>query len=142
MSDRRRADVLIAGQGAGAFAAGLYSARYQMNTVIVGETFGGETAIGGIIENYPGAPDIDGFDLMLKMQEQVQKHDVPIMNAKVEHVRRVDECFEADLSDGAEVHADTVIRAGGRGRSKHGLRTEAAWPLKRDSSSSECDAPL
>lgn len=43
-------DVLIAGQGAAAFSAGLYSVRYQMKTVVVGEQFGGETAIGGLIE--------------------------------------------------------------------------------------------
>ncbi len=142
MSDRRRVDLLIAGQGAGAFAAGLYSARYQMNTVIVGETFGGETAIGGMIENYPGAPDIDGFDLMLKMQEQVQKYDVPILNAKVEHVRRVDECFEAELSDGTEIHAASVILAVGRERRKLGLPHEEEWTGKGVSYCSTCDAPL
>ena len=142
MSDRRQADVLIAGQGAGAFAAGLYSARYQMNTVIVGETFGGETAIGGMIENYPGAPDIDGFDLMLKMQEQVQKYDVPILNAKVEHVSRVDECFEAELSDGTEIHAASVILAVGRERRKLGLPHEEEWTGKGVSYCSTCDAPL
>ena len=54
MSDIKQVDVLIAGQGAAAFAAGLYAARYQMSILIVGELFGGETAIGGLIENYPG----------------------------------------------------------------------------------------
>ena len=39
-------DVLIAGQGAAAFAAGLYAARYQIRPVVVGEMFGGETATG------------------------------------------------------------------------------------------------
>ena len=47
-------DVVIAGQGAAAFAAGLYAARYQIKSLIIGETFGGETATGGLIENYPG----------------------------------------------------------------------------------------
>jgi len=142
MSDQRNVDVLIAGQGAGAFTAGLYSARYRMNTVIVGETFGGETAIGGVIENYPGAPDIDGFDLMLKMQEQVQKYDVPIVNAKVEHIRRVDDCFEADLSDGSAVHAASVILAVGRERRKLGLPHEDEWTGKGVSYCSTCDGPL
>ena len=142
MSDQRKVDVLIAGQGAGAFAAGLYSARYRMNTTIVGETFGGETAIGGVIENYPGAPDIDGFELMLKMQEQVQKHDVPVVNAKVEHIRRVDDCFEADLSDGPAVHAASVILAVGRERRKLGLPHEKEWTGKGVSYCSTCDGPL
>ena len=142
MNDQRKVDVVIAGQGAGAFAAGLYSARYQMSTVIVGETFGGETAIGGVIENYPGAPDIDGFELMLKMQEQVRKYDVPTVNAKVEHARRVDDCFEADLSDGTAVHAASVILAVGRERRKLGLPNEKEWTGRGVSYCSTCDAPL
>ena len=77
-------DVVIAGQGAAAFAAGLYAARYQIKSLIIGETFGGETATGGLIENYPGYPEIDGFDLMLKFKEQVEKYDVPIIDDKVD----------------------------------------------------------
>ena len=30
-------DVLIIGQGAAAFAAALYAARYQMRTIVIGE---------------------------------------------------------------------------------------------------------
>ena len=44
----KKVDLLIAGQGAAGFSAGLYAARYQMNTVIIGEEFGGETAIAGL----------------------------------------------------------------------------------------------
>ena len=69
MNDVRTTDVLIAGQGASAYAAALYSARYQQDTLMVAEQFGGETATGGQIENYPGVPDIDGYDLMLKFKE-------------------------------------------------------------------------
>ncbi len=41
-------DVLIVGQGAAAFAAALYAARYQMKIIVIGEMFGGETATGGL----------------------------------------------------------------------------------------------
>ena len=71
-------DVLIIGQGAAAFAAALYAARYQMRSIVIGEMFGGETATGGLIENYPGYPEIDGYDLMLKFREQAEKYEVPI----------------------------------------------------------------
>ena len=47
----------------------MYEARYQMKPII----FGAETATGGIIENYPGYPEIDGFELMLKFREQAEK---------------------------------------------------------------------
>ena len=76
MNDTPTVDLLIAGQGAAAYAAALYAARYRLETLVVGERFGGETAIGGTIENYPGYPQIDGFELMLKYKEQVDGYDV------------------------------------------------------------------
>ena len=77
-------DVLIIGQGAAGFSAALYAARYQMKAVVFGDKFGGETAIGGAIENYPGFPSIDGFDLMLKMREQVEGYGVEIVDERVD----------------------------------------------------------
>ena len=93
-------DVLIAGQGAAAFAAGLYAARYQMKSIIIGETFGGETATGGLIENYPGYADIDGFDLMMKFREQVASYDVPILDDKVTTVTKKANDFKIETESG------------------------------------------
>ena len=94
-------DVLIAGQGAAAFSAGLYSVRYQMKTVVVGELFGGETAIGGLIENYPGQPDIDGFDLMMKFKEQVENLGTEIASSDLKFVKNnINGGFDCILEDG------------------------------------------
>ena len=48
-SENKIYDVVIGGQGAAAFAAGMYAARYQMSAIVIGTTFGGETATGGLI---------------------------------------------------------------------------------------------
>ncbi|MEX0926538.1 MAG: FAD-dependent oxidoreductase [Dehalococcoidia bacterium] len=142
MSDTKTVDVFIAGQGAAAFSAALYSARYQMDTILAGESFGGETAIGGLIENYPGAPDIDGFDLMLKFKEQVDKLEVPTLNANLAHVRKSGDMFEAELSDGSTVRTLSVILAIGRERRKLNLPNEDKWTGMGVSYCSTCDAPL
>ena len=88
-------DVVIVGQGAAAFAAALYSARYQIKTLVVGETFGGETATGGLIENYPGYIGIDAFELMMHMKEQVERYGVGVVDERVERVVKNEDCFEA-----------------------------------------------
>jgi len=142
MSETRQVDVLIAGQGAAAFAAGLYSSRYQMDTLIVGEQFGGETAIGGTIENYPGQPDIDGFDLMMKFKEQVDSLDTPTAYSNLKSVTRTGDVFRAVLEDGTEVDAISVVLAVGRERRKLGLPREEEWMGKGVSYCSTCDAPL
>lgn len=142
MSEVTRADVLIAGQGAAAFSAALYAARYQIDTVLAAGQFGGETAIGGMIENYPGAPDIDGFDLMLKFKEQVDKLEVPTLNSNVVKVARSGERFDVELEDGTVIDTLSVILAVGRERRKLGLPHEEEWTGKGVSYCSTCDAPL
>ena len=93
-------DVLIIGQGASGYAAALYAARYQIKPIIFGATFGGETATGGLIENYPGYPEIDGLDLILKFREQAEKYDVPIVSEDVVKLSFGEGCFEATTDEG------------------------------------------
>ena len=135
-------DTLIAGQGAAAYAAALYAARYQMSTIVIGEIFGGETATGGIIENYPGYPEIDGLDLMMKFREQADKYDVPVVDDKVATLTRIGHSFEATTSEGKTYHAPTVILAVGRERRKLHLEHEDEWTGRGVSFCSTCDAPL
>ena len=142
MNDARTADVLIAGQGAAAYAAALYSARYQQDTLMVAEQFGGETATGGQIENYPGVPDIDGYDLMLKFKEQTDGLDVPLMMSNLLHVRPENGHFMCEMDDGSTVRALSVILAVGRERRKLWLDHEDDWVGKGISYCSTCDAPL
>jgi len=142
MSEVKQIDVLIAGQGAAAFAAGLYSSRYQVETLIAGEQFGGETAIGGMIENYPGQPDMDGFDLMMKFKEQVDKLETPTENSNVIAVEKNGDVYRATLENGTQVDAISIILAVGRERRKLLLPKEEEWSGNGVSYCSTCDAPL
>ena len=134
-------DVIIVGQGAAAFAAGLYAARYQMKAVVIGETFGGETAIGGLIENYPGYTGIDGFELMMNMKQQVEAYGVQIVDERVKTITRENDCFEIRADD-AVYQGASIILAVGRERRKLGLPHEDAWTGKGVSFCATCDAPL
>ncbi|HIF73021.1 MAG TPA: thioredoxin reductase [Dehalococcoidia bacterium] len=142
MSEIKQVDVLIGGQGAAAFAAGLYSSRYQVNTLIAGEQFGGETATGGMIENYPGQPDMDGFDLMMKFKEQVDKLETPTAYSNLKSATKNGDVFRVVLDDGTEIDAISVILAVGRERRKLMLPNEEKWTGNGVSYCSTCDAPL
>ena len=98
-------DVVIIGQGASAFGAALYSARYQMKTLVIGDEFGGETATGSIIENYPGYSHIDGFDLMLAMKKQVEDLEVEIVTDKVKEIKNDGSCFIFTMPTRADIRA-------------------------------------
>lgn len=71
-------DVLVLGLGAVAYDAALYAVRRQMSLAMFGGEPGGKTASGSVFENYPGYLQVDGFDLMSKMKEQVEALKVPV----------------------------------------------------------------
>lgn len=135
-------DVLIAGQGAAGYAAAMYAARYQIKPAIFGGIFGGETATGGLIENYPGYPEIDGLELMLKFREQAEKWDVPIIEENVESITRSGDHFEQTTDTDNTYKGASVILAVGRERRKLGLEHEDEWTGRGVSFCSTCDAPL
>lgn len=134
-------DVAIVGQGGSAFGAALYSARYQMKTLVIGDEFGGETATGSIIENYPGISHIDGFDLMLAMKKQAEDLGVEIVTDEVTVIENDGNCFISTAHEGRYQSA-AVILAVGRERRKLGLSKEADLLGKGVSYCSTCDAPL
>ena len=142
INNSQKYDVVIAGQGAAAFAAGMYAARYQIRPVIIGETFGGETAIGGLIENYPGYPEIDGFDLMMKFREAVDKYEVPVLDDKVVGINKSSDGFMVTTLSGDEYFGSSVIIAVGRERRTLGLEYEEEWTGMGVSYCSVCDAPM
>lgn len=135
-------DIMIVGQGAAGYAAALYAARYQIKPIIFGAHFGGETATGGLIENYPGYPEIDGFDLMLKFRDQAEKYKVPIVNEDIVSITRDGNCFEATTDHGNKHLGVSVILAVGRERRKLGVEHEDEWTGRGISFCSTCDAPL
>lgn len=71
--EKRR--VVIIGSGPAGFTAGLYTARAQLNPVIIaGNTLGGQVALTHEIENYPGFPEaLSGMELVQKFQEQFER---------------------------------------------------------------------
>ena len=135
-------DVLIAGQGAAGYAAALYSARYQTKAIVFGAIFGGETATGGVIENYPGLAEIDGFDLMMKFRQQAEGYEMPVIDEDVASIARISDCFELTTDQGNVYQGASVILAVGRDRRKLGLEHEDEWTGKGVSFCSTCDAPL
>lgn len=134
-------DLIIVGQGAAAFSAALYAGRYKMSTLIIGEEFGGETATSNIIENYPGHPQIDGLDLMLNMQQQVEALDINIVDGRVDQIVR--EAGRITVKTGDQFfRTGSVILAVGRERRRLGLSREKELTGRGIAYCATCDAPL
>ncbi len=88
-------DFVIIGGGGTGLAAGMYSARLGLKTLVLGFTHGTELPIGGVIttthvvENYPGFAKISGVELAKKLENHAREYElVEIKNEKVSEVKK------------------------------------------------------
>jgi thioredoxin reductase len=71
-------DLVIIGGAAVGCSAAVYAARRELNFRIITENIGGEVALSGTVNNWPGIIDIQGFELAQKFAEHVASYGVQI----------------------------------------------------------------
>lgn len=71
-------DLVIIGGAAAGCSAAVYSARRKLNFRMITDNIGGEVALSGVINNWPGLISIEGFDLAQKLAEHVRYYGVKI----------------------------------------------------------------
>lgn len=137
-------DVVIIGSGVTGLSAALYSARYELSTLIIGDMLGGATSTAWTVENYPGFEAIDGYDLVVKMKEQVEKLGVAISTDKTVDLKKNDDgTFTITTETEQTINAKTVILAVGAARKKLNLPKEDEFAMgKGVNYCTTCDGPL
>lgn len=135
-------DSIIIGSGAAGLAASLYAGRYTMKVLTLGKEFGGETATAGIIHNYPGVPDIEGYELMKIMRKQAEALGVKVLEGEVTDITKDDSgCFSVHLEE--KIHQSaSVIFAHGTQRRHLGIPNEKELTGKGIHYCITCDGPL
>lgn len=69
-------DLIIIGAAAAGCTAAIYAARRKLNFVVVTKDIGGEVALSGAVENWPGIENIQGFDLAQNFYKHAQSYGV------------------------------------------------------------------
>jgi thioredoxin reductase (NADPH) len=134
-------DVLIVGGGAAGYAAAIYAARYNLRVLLIQELFGGWTALGGVIENYPGFSHVDGYDLMIQFKEQAERLGVDIIEGLAELESQERHCIQLRVEK--KMYAGkTVILTVGTERRKLGLPRDEELLGKGLHYCITCDGPL
>src|SRR5580704_5864026 len=115
--------VLIIGSGPAGLTAAIYSARAQLNPIVIeGEPSsttdqpGGQLMLTTDVENYPGFPEaVTGPELMGLMRAQAMRFGADLRVNKVQVLDTSERPFRAWLTDDDEpsITADTVILAMG-----------------------------
>jgi thioredoxin reductase (NADPH) len=119
-------DVLILGSGPAGYTAALYSARANLEPVLIsGYQPGGQLTITSEVENYPGFREaILGPELMERMKDQVLRFGTEIVTGAVERVDFTKRPFEV-VADGRTYLARSVIVATGASAKLLGIESES-----------------
>lgn len=142
-------DIIIIGGGPGGVAAGVYAGRKQLDTLLITESFGGQSFNSNDIENWIGEPHLTGLDLAKKLEGHVrlqetveikqyvrvsaiEKVTVPEYSKPLWNVTAGEETFQAKA---------VVVTSGGR-RRKLDVPGEKEFEGRGVVYCSTCDAPL
>lgn len=138
-------DVIIVGGGPAGVAAGVYTARKKLKTLLMTEEFGGQSIISDDIQNWIGEVHISGFDLAKKLEVHLRGYssdvDIKIPEKAIE-VKRIDGGFEVKTDKNNFYQGRVVILAGGARRRKLNIPGEDRLNGKGVVYCSTCDAPL
>ena len=135
--------VVIIGTGCAGLTAALYTARANLNPlVLTGIMPGGLLTTTSIVENFPGFPEgIDGYELMTRMQKQAERFGARVQFATVEAVDLSKKPYSL-IVDGEKVEAETIIIASGAGHRHLGLESEDLLEKKGVTYCATCDGAL
>jgi thioredoxin reductase (NADPH) len=135
--------VVIIGSGCAGWTAALYTARAQLQPlVLMGGQPGGLLTTTSIVENFPGFPEgVDGYDLMTRMQKQAERFGAEMSFGTVEKADFSKAPFELTV-DGEVLKAETVIIATGASHKHLHVPGEELLETKGVTYCATCDGAL
>jgi thioredoxin reductase (NADPH) len=134
-------EVIIIGGGPAAFTAALYSARANLNPLVIeGFAWGGQLMITSDVENYPGYPDgILGPEMMQDLRRQAERFGTDFITDDVTKVDFSERPFRVWVGED-EYRAESVIVSTGANARQIGLESERKFQGRGVSYCAVCDA--
>ena len=140
MSETRHTKVLIIGSGPAGYTAGVYASRAMLNPILVqGIEPGGQLTTTTEVENWPGESEIQGPDLMVKMEAHAKAMGCEIIGDIISDLDLSKRPFTAKGDSGTTYTADAVILATGARAKWLGIPSEEAFKGFGVSACATCD---
>ena len=136
-----KSNTIIIGSGAAGYTAAIYTARANMNPVLVnGQQPGGQMTITTDVENYPGFKDvIQGPWLMDQMKAQAESVGTKIINDTITECNFKSKPFELIGDSKSVYYGKTVIIATGAVARWLGIESEEKFKGYGVSACATCD---
>lgn len=140
MSETRHTKVLIIGSGPAGYTAGVYASRAMLEPILVqGMEPGGQLTTTTEVENYPSFIDIQGPELMMKMEEHARAMGAEVIGDMIVDLDISKRPFTAKGDSGTVYTADAVILATGARAKWLGLESEEKFKGFGVSACATCD---
>ena len=136
----RHAEILIIGSGPAGWTAAVYGSRAMRDTLVVaGMQPGGQLTITTEVENWPGDTEVQGPDLMIRMEAHAKAMGCEIIGDIISDLDLSQRPFTAKGDSGAVYTADAVILATGARAKWLGLPSEEKFKGFGVSACATCD---
>ena len=140
MSETRHTKVLIIGSGPAGYTAGVYASRAMLEPILLqGIEPGGQLTTTTEVENWPGDTEVQGPDLMIRMEAHAKAMGCEIIGDIISNLDLSQRPFIAKGDSGAVYTADAVILATGARAKWLGLPSEEKFKGFGVSACATCD---
>jgi thioredoxin reductase (NADPH) len=134
-------EIIVIGGGPAAYTAALYSARANLNPLVIeGFAWGGQLMITSDVENYPGYPDgVLGPEMMQDLRRQAERFGTEFLTDDATKVDFSERPFRVWVGED-EYRAEAVVVATGANARQLGLESEKKLQGRGVSYCAVCDA--
>ena len=140
MTQTRHSKVLIIGSGPAGYTAAVYASRAMLDPVLVqGIEPGGQLTTTTEVENWPGDTEVQGPDLMVRMEAHAKAMGCDIIGDIITDLDTAKRPFTATGDSGQIYTADAVILATGARAKWLGLASEEIYKGFGVSACATCD---
>lgn len=134
-------------------AAGVYAARKRIKTLLLTESFGGQSTDSVDIQNWIGITSMSGVELAERLEKHLQAYSDDVLElrsrvkvTKITQLKKAGESdgplFEVDTDDGNKYQSRIIIFALGSSRRKLQVKGSDKFEHKGIVYCASCDAPL
>ena len=132
--------LVIIGAGPAGLTASIYSSRYKIDNLIIGQALGGLAFEAHKICNFPSEQEIVGMELVNKMQKHAESLGAHLLIDKVIGVERQNKLFKLTTLNNQQFLSQTILLATGTVHRKMNLPNEEKFLGKGISYCATCDA--
>lgn len=140
MGETRKTKVLIIGSGPAGYTAGIYASRAMLEPILVqGIEPGGQLTTTTEVENWPGDTEVQGPDLMVRMEAHAKAMGCEVIGDIISSVDFSKRPFVAQSDSGTVYIADAIILATGARAKWLGMASEEKFKGFGVSACATCD---